>query len=317
MVTSGRINVNHIDRPFQDISRLLLKSNLSSPNDQARITTFEADSQAQKTLPDPSIDLFVSTLRTTLSNEKVKSVISWLPDGKSWKIHNQDAFANVILPFYFGNRLHSYETFLYLVSKSGFNTLIDSSTGIFFSESFNRENRGTNYVFESKCSLPSEFRTEGKKNQSSISQSNHFFNTNQCKETKLCTNRDLVFEMPITQKKRKVEDQENLYKEYIGFETDKKSVKLSSESNALNTVSRIFNDTKIGKLSAVPDHQLVLSLNIKQKNGFKAYSSAMFSKMLQNEKNLDPENISEISLTRRNTYQGQEIMPDQVLSEMA
>uniref|UniRef100_A0A7S1FVH5 HSF-type DNA-binding domain-containing protein n=1 Tax=Corethron hystrix TaxID=216773 RepID=A0A7S1FVH5_9STRA len=88
---------------------------------------------------------FLPTLRILLSYKNLSSIMSWMPDGKSWKIHDQYAFVEEILHIFF-EYLDSYNEFIQLLSLCGFKTLCDPSLNLFFCESFVR-----NDVKKSAC----------------------------------------------------------------------------------------------------------------------------------------------------------------------
>jgi HSF-type DNA-binding len=63
-----------------------------------------------------------SFLELTSSDAELSSIVSWLPDGKSFSVHDQVAFAERVLPVHFGG-MNSYKSFrrqlnLYGITKN-------------------------------------------------------------------------------------------------------------------------------------------------------------------------------------------------------
>jgi hypothetical protein len=61
-------------------------------------------------------------LYAILSNPEYEHIISWLPHGRAWKIHDMDLFQTQILPSHFDSRFYpnSFDTFLQRLKLWGF-----------------------------------------------------------------------------------------------------------------------------------------------------------------------------------------------------
>ena len=64
------------------------------------------------------ISKFTTKLFQILSNPDYQNCISWLPHGRSWKVHEPKKFEKEIIPLYF--RQSSYASFLRQVNGWGF-----------------------------------------------------------------------------------------------------------------------------------------------------------------------------------------------------
>jgi hypothetical protein len=54
-------------------------------------------------------DIFPVKLHKLLGESRHAEIISWLPDGRSFKIYNKERFAREIMPKYFGSS--TYKSF--------------------------------------------------------------------------------------------------------------------------------------------------------------------------------------------------------------
>lgn len=57
-------------------------------------------------------------LSAMLSNPEYQHIISWMPHGRSWKVHNPHAFVEEVIPKYF--EYTNYNSFVRLVNAWGF-----------------------------------------------------------------------------------------------------------------------------------------------------------------------------------------------------
>ncbi len=62
-------------------------------------------------------------LEVATSNDKLSSVVSWLPDGRSFNVHDQVLFTKLIIPKYFAGMCH-YKSFRRQLNLYGINKKI-------------------------------------------------------------------------------------------------------------------------------------------------------------------------------------------------
>lgn len=67
-------------------------------------------------------DLFVHEMRRVLSLSVLQPIVSWLPEGKIWRIHDLDAFERLVLPLLpmFSNFPRPMELFAAYATYKGF-----------------------------------------------------------------------------------------------------------------------------------------------------------------------------------------------------
>ena len=61
---------------------------------------------------------FLPKLRSILSSTSIEHLVSWLPEGKIWRIHKIESFINAILPFFV--EVSGWDAFLLTLSSYGF-----------------------------------------------------------------------------------------------------------------------------------------------------------------------------------------------------
>jgi hypothetical protein len=62
---------------------------------------------------------FFSKLRTVLSISAIQDIVSWLPEGKIWRIHKVGAFKTSVMPLF--SEVSQWEEFVVLLKLYGFN----------------------------------------------------------------------------------------------------------------------------------------------------------------------------------------------------
>jgi HSF-type DNA-binding len=62
-------------------------------------------------------------LEYATSDEKLSSIVSWLPDGRSFNVHDQVLFTKLVIPKYFGGMCH-YRSFRRQLNLYGINKKI-------------------------------------------------------------------------------------------------------------------------------------------------------------------------------------------------
>ena len=65
---------------------------------------------------------FPSKLEAMLSNPKFAHVVSWMPHGRSWKVHNIHMFVKQVVPGFF--EYNNYKRFIRLVNAWGFRCIL-------------------------------------------------------------------------------------------------------------------------------------------------------------------------------------------------
>lgn len=92
-----------------------MNRNLLSSREVKPSTTFHAVALREKTMKKAS---FLAKLRYVLSLKSIEEIVSWLPEGKIWRIHKVESFKAAVLPlFYEGS---TWETFLLILGAHGF-----------------------------------------------------------------------------------------------------------------------------------------------------------------------------------------------------
>lgn len=61
---------------------------------------------------------FLSKLSSILSLKTIEHIVSWLPEGKIWRIHKFESFVSDILPLF--DEMPDWETFLVALHLHGF-----------------------------------------------------------------------------------------------------------------------------------------------------------------------------------------------------
>jgi len=81
---------------------------------------------------------FPANLHRILSNPEYAHIISWMPHGRAWKLHNKHAFLNEVVPSYFSQT--KYESFTRQLTGWGFKKLHQSGPdfGAYYHECFLR-----------------------------------------------------------------------------------------------------------------------------------------------------------------------------------
>ena len=88
---------------------------LSSPAQRGVMSMLESPLILRQSLECSS---FLARLRSLLSIETVRDIVSWLPEGMIWRIHKVKAFVTSILPMF--TEISLYEEFLILLKIQGF-----------------------------------------------------------------------------------------------------------------------------------------------------------------------------------------------------
>jgi hypothetical protein len=85
------------------LKNILLRGSTSSTAAAAAVTAMEEEARAHRhhhhMVPLPS------KLYSLLGNKDVEHIISWLPQGRAWRIHNVDLFAQRLLPLFSNNNM--------------------------------------------------------------------------------------------------------------------------------------------------------------------------------------------------------------------
>ncbi|KAL7464610.1 hypothetical protein ACHAXS_004947, partial [Conticribra weissflogii] len=81
---------------------------------------------------------FPAKLHRILSNPEYSHIISWMPHGRAWKLHNKHSFLNDVVPSYFSQT--KYESFTRQLTGWGFKKLHQSGPdfGAYYHECFLR-----------------------------------------------------------------------------------------------------------------------------------------------------------------------------------
>jgi hypothetical protein len=66
---------------------------------------------------------FPTKLNAILSNDEFSRAISWMPHGRSWKIHNPHVFVEQVIPRFF--KYTNYKSFIRLVNAWGFRRILN------------------------------------------------------------------------------------------------------------------------------------------------------------------------------------------------
>jgi hypothetical protein len=74
--------------------------------------------------------MFIERLRFILSQPRFHHVISWLPEGKIWRIHKIDIFIAMVLPLF--DEIAQWGSFLRLLKSYHFRELSSSVSSIAF-----------------------------------------------------------------------------------------------------------------------------------------------------------------------------------------
>ncbi|KAG7343411.1 HSF-type DNA-binding protein [Nitzschia inconspicua] len=84
---------------------------------------------------------FPLKLMSILENEAVSDVISWLPHGRGFRVHDQQRFENEVCPAYFGQR-SKFSSFARKLNRWNFSRVMKGAdAGSFYHPSFQRGNR--------------------------------------------------------------------------------------------------------------------------------------------------------------------------------
>ena len=89
----------------------------------------------------PIVNVIYMQLMDILSDPANADIVSWLPHGCSFRIHNRDRFLNEILPPYYKNKKIKYTSFTRKLSRWDFVRLSSGpDTGAFYHKLFQRDN---------------------------------------------------------------------------------------------------------------------------------------------------------------------------------
>lgn len=84
----------------------------------------ETDRAGRSSSPNSTIRVqkLPAKLNAMLSNPNFSHIISWMPHGRAWKVHNAHAFVEEVVPRYF--EYTNYNSFIRLVNAWGFRRLL-------------------------------------------------------------------------------------------------------------------------------------------------------------------------------------------------
>ena len=84
----------------------------------------EADRAGRSSSPNSTIRVqkLPAKLNAMLSNPNFAHIISWMPHGRAWKVHNAHAFVEEVVPRYF--EYTNYNSFIRLVNAWGFRRIL-------------------------------------------------------------------------------------------------------------------------------------------------------------------------------------------------
>ena len=94
---------------------------------------------------------FTNKLRSVLSLASIEEIVSWLPEGKIWRIHKIESFKTAVLPLFY--EVSGWEAFLLIVCAHGFKEVsrgVDSVA--FYNEVSLAQTNNPTYAFSSKRS---------------------------------------------------------------------------------------------------------------------------------------------------------------------
>eukprot|EP00977_Amphora_coffeiformis_P022416 scaffold10861_cov180-Amphora_coffeaeformis.AAC.3 len=81
---------------------------------------------------------FLTKLRSILSLGSIEHLVSWLPEGKIWRIHKIKSFINAVLPLFV--EVFGWDAFLLTVASHGFKEVSRGFDSVaFYSEAFTRD----------------------------------------------------------------------------------------------------------------------------------------------------------------------------------
>ena len=99
-----------------------LSNTWSAPSMDSFILTNEAQSHIKQKINNASTShnraSFPKKLHSILCDPKYEKAITWLPDGCSWKVLDQERLKNEVLPHYFDH--NNYTSFMRQVNAYGF-----------------------------------------------------------------------------------------------------------------------------------------------------------------------------------------------------
>jgi len=98
----------------------------------------ELQRNAASNTPHLTKERFRFIIFALLKRPKFSNIISWMQDGRSWKIHATEVFERLIIPVFFP-KVTTYNSFALLTKIFGFKSFPSNPNGWFYSEDFLRE----------------------------------------------------------------------------------------------------------------------------------------------------------------------------------
>jgi len=98
----------------------------------------ELQKNAASNTPNLTKERFRFIIFALLKRPKFSYIISWMQDGRSWKIHATEVFERLIIPAFFP-KVTTYSSFALLTKIFGFKSFPSNPNGWFYSEDFLRE----------------------------------------------------------------------------------------------------------------------------------------------------------------------------------
>jgi len=102
--SSRRHAAAHKKPNYRDYSHMKPNSTNEFMMVSSPLVSSGVDFKDSPTMKEPT---FPVKLHMILSNPKFSDIISWLPHGRSWRIHNQKEFENKVIPVYFSHGRYS------------------------------------------------------------------------------------------------------------------------------------------------------------------------------------------------------------------
>ena len=89
---------------------------------------------------------FQTKLRSILSLKSIEEVVSWLPEGRIWRIHKTESFKTAVLPLF--QEVSGWEAFLLVLCAHGFKEVSRGVDSVAFYNQVSWSQNKTNKQFE-------------------------------------------------------------------------------------------------------------------------------------------------------------------------